>query len=58
MLKIVIGLNRGCGKIRSWHAFRMVWCHTKLSMQMADVTCVAYWVTVVVGGGSVVRMAC
>ncbi len=32
--------------------------HTVLSMQMAEVRSVVYWVTVVVGGGSVVRMAC
>jgi len=36
----------------------MVWCHAVLFMQMAEVRCVVYWVTVVVGGGSVVWMAC
>jgi len=58
MLKMVIGLNRGCGRTGSWQAFRMACCHTVMSMQMAEVRWVVYCVTVVVGGGSVVRMAC
>ena len=58
MLKIEIELNRGCGKIWYLHVFRMVWCHTVLYIQMTEVRCVVYWVTIVVVGGSVVRMAC
>ncbi len=58
MLKIVTGLNRGCGKIWSWKAFRMVCRHTVLSMQMAEVRCMVYWVTVLDGGESAVSMAC
>jgi hypothetical protein len=46
------------GRIRYWQAFWMVYRHTVLSMQMAEVRWVVYWVTVVVGGGIVVRMAC
>jgi hypothetical protein len=58
MLKIVIGLNRGWGRIWSWQAFRMVCCHTVLSMQMAEASCGWYCVTVVVGGGNVVSIVC
>ena len=58
MFKIVIGLNRGCGKIWSWQAFRMVWCHTVMFMQITEVRWVVYWVTVLIYDGSVVRMAC
>ena len=36
----------------------MVCCHTVLSVQMAEVRWVVYCVTVVIGGGSVVRTAC
>jgi len=36
----------------------MVCRHTVLSMQMAEVKWVVYRVTIVVGGGSAVRMAC
>ncbi len=36
----------------------MLCLHTVLSMQIAEMRSVVYWVTVVVGGGSVVRMAC
>ena len=36
MLKTVIGLFRGWGKIWSWHAFWMVWCHAVVSMHMAE----------------------
>ncbi len=36
----------------------MVCCHTKLSIQMAEVSCVWYCVTLVVGGGADVIMAC
>jgi hypothetical protein len=36
----------------------MVCRHTVLSMQMAEVMWVVYWVTVVVGGGIDVMMAC
>ena len=58
MLKIVIGLNRGWGRIWSWQAFWMVCCHTVLSMQMAEASWGWYCVTVVVGGGNVVSMVC
>jgi hypothetical protein len=58
MLNIVIGWKSGCGRIWSWHAFRMVCCHTVLSMHMAEVRCVWYCVTLVVGGGNDVMMAC
>ena len=58
MLNMVIGWKSGWGRIWSWHAFRMVCCHTVLSMQMAEVSCVWYCVTLVVGGGSDVMMAC
>ena len=52
------GWNSGWGKIWSLHAFLMVCCHTELSMQMAEVSCVWYCVTFVVGGGNDVMMAC
>ena len=58
MLKMVIGLNRGWGRTWSCHAFWMVCCHTVLSMHMADVRWVVYFVSLVVGGGSDARMAC
>ena len=58
MLNMVTGWNSGCGKIWSWHALLMVCCHTELSIQMAEASCVWYWVTFVVGGGSDVIMAC
>jgi len=45
------------GRIRYWQAFWMVYRHTVLSMQMAEVRCVVYWVVVVFVGGGVVRMA-
>jgi hypothetical protein len=51
-------VNMEGAKIWSWQMFRLVWCHTVLSMQMAEVRCVVYWMTVVVGGGSAVNMAC
>ena len=46
MFKILMGLCRGCGKIWSWHAFRMVY------MQMADANWVVYWVTFWWSGGN------
>ena len=55
---MVIGLSRVWGKIWSWHAFRMVCCHTVLSMLMAEASCAWYCVTLVVGGGNDVIMAC
>jgi hypothetical protein len=58
MLNMVIGLNKRWGRTRSWHAFRMVCCHTAFSMHMADVRWVWYCVTVAVGGGIDVRIAC
>jgi len=58
MLNMVIGLNRGWGRTWSWHAFRIVCCHTVLSMQMAEVRCVWYCVTVAVIGASDAIMAC
>ena len=58
MLNMVIGLSRGWGKIWSWHAFRMVCWHTVLSMLMAEASCAWYCVTLVVGGGNDVIMAC
>ena len=58
MLNMVMGLKSGWGRIWSWHAFRMPCCHTVLPMQMAEVSWVWYCVTLVVGGGSVVIMAC
>ena len=58
ILKIVIGLNKGWGRTWSWQAFWIVCRHTVLSMQMAEVRWVMYWVTVVVGGGIDVMMAC
>ncbi len=58
MLKIVIELNKGCGRVSSWHALWMLCCHTVLSMHMVEVRRLVYWMTVVVGGGSVVRLAC
>jgi hypothetical protein len=58
MLNMVMGWKSGCGKIWSWHAFLMVCCHTELSMQMAEASCVWYCVTFVVGGGSDAMMAC
>ena len=58
MLKMVIGLNRRWGRIWSWQAFWMVCRHTVLPMHMVEVRWVVYWVTVVVAGGSDVRMAC
>jgi len=55
MFKMVIGLNRGRG--RTWHAFWMV-CHLiVLSMHIAEVRWVVYWVTVGAGDESAVRMA-
>jgi len=41
-------VESGWGRIWSWHAFRTVCCHTMLSMQMAEVSCVWYWWWVVV----------
>ncbi len=58
MLNMVIGWKSGWGRIWSWHAFRMVCCHIVLSMHMAEVRCVWYCVTLVVGGGNDVMMAC
>ena len=58
MLNIVIGLNRGWDRTRSWHAFRMVCCHKVLSMQMAEVGWVWYCVTVAVVDGIDVMIAC
>ena len=58
MLNMVIGWKSGWGRIWSWHAFRMVCCHSVLSMQMAEVICVRYCVTLVVGGGNDAMMAC
>jgi len=58
MLNMVIGLKSGWGRIWSWHAFRMTCCHTVMFIQMAEVSFVWYCVTSVVGGGSVVSMAC
>ena len=58
MLKMVIGLNRGWGRIWSWQVFRMVRCHTVLSMQMTEARCGWYCVTVAVGGGNVVSIVC
>ncbi len=58
MLNIVIGWKSGWGMIWSWHAFRMVCCHTVLSIQMPEVSGVWYCVTLVAGGGSDVMMAC
>ncbi len=58
MLKIVMGLCSGCGRIWSWHAFLMVCCQTVESMLMADVRWQVYWVTFVCVGGCAVIMAC
>ena len=58
MLKMVMGLNRGWGRIWSWHAFLIVCCHTELSLPMAEVSWAWYCVTFVVGGGNDVMMAC
>ena len=58
MLNIVVGLDSGWGMIWSWHAFLTVCRHTVLSIQMADVRWVWYWVTVVFAGGIDVIMAC
>ena len=58
MLKMVIGLNSGWGRIWSWQAFRMVCCHTVLSMQMAEASCGWYCVTLAVGGGNDAIMVC
>jgi hypothetical protein len=58
MLKIVTGLYRGWGRFRSWQALRMAWYQTILSMQMAEVIRVMYWVIVMVALGSVAKMAC
>ena len=58
MLKMVIGLNRGWGRSWSWQAFRIVWCHTILSMQMAEASCGWYCVTLVLGSGNDVIMVC
>ena len=58
MLKMVIWLYRGWGRTWSWQVFWMVCLHTVMSMQRAEVRRVVYCVTVMVGGGSVVRMAC
>ena len=58
MLNMVMGLNNGWGSIWSWQAFRMVCRHTVLSRHIADVRWVVYCVTVVVGGGINVIMAC
>ena len=58
MLNIVIGLCSGCGRIWSWHAFRMVWRQIVESLLMADVMWHVYWVTFVCGGGCAVIMAC
>jgi hypothetical protein len=58
MLKMMIGLNRGSDRSWSWQALWMLCRHTVLSMQMAEVRWVVYWVTVVVGDGSSVKMAC
>ena len=55
---MAIGLNKGWGKTWSWHAFWMVCRHTVMSMQTAEVMWVVYWVTMVVGGGMDVMMAC
>ena len=38
LIRIVIGLCRESGRIWSWHASRMVYYQTELSMQMADVS--------------------
>ena len=58
MLKMVTGLNSGWGKIWSWQAFLIVCCHTVLSLLMAEVRWVWYCVTMVVGGGMAVMIAC
>ncbi len=58
MLKIVMGLCSGCGRIWSWHAFLMVCCQTVESMLMEDVRWHVYWVTFVCVGGCAVIMVC
>ena len=57
MLNMVIGLNGGWGRTWSWHAFRVVCCHTVLSMQVAEVRWAWYCVTVAVVIGIDVIMA-
>jgi hypothetical protein len=57
MLDMVVGWNRAWGRTWSWHAFRMVCCHTVLSMQIAEVRWERYCVTVIVDGGIDVMMA-
>ena len=57
ILKMVVGLNRGWGKILSWQAFSMLCRHTVMSMQMTEVRWAVYWVTVAVGDGIDVIMA-
>ena len=52
------GLKRGWGRTWSWQTFWMGCRHTVLSMQMAEVRWMVYWVIVLVGGGSDVMMAC
>ena len=58
MLKIVMGLCSGCGRMWSWHAFLMVCCQTVESLLTQFVRWQVYWVTFFCFGGYAVIMAC
>ncbi len=45
MLKMVMGLCIGWGRMWSCHAFMMVCLHIVESLLMAEVRCEVYWVT-------------